>query len=74
MPFLILLIHLGIRYSQVMVAMESMNCPQLLKWLWLLPLRDLLSLVIWSMGAFGKRVYWRGRWLQVEGDGLISPI
>jgi len=62
-----------LRYLQVPIALRAMNCPNLLKWLWALPLRDILSLVIWAVGAFGRRVYWRGRWLQVEGDGLIRP-
>lgn len=61
-----------IRYAQVLVSIFSLRCPKLLGWLWTLPLRDLLSLVVWAVGAFGQGVYWRGRRLRVMGDGLIT--
>lgn len=66
------LITLVIRYAQALVSILSLGCPKLLRWLWALPLRDLLSLAVWAMGAFGQGVYWRGRRLKVEGDGLIT--
>ena len=62
---------LVIRTIQVAIALWSMNCPRLLSWLWALPLRDLLSFIVWGMGAFGQQVYWRGRWLKIESDGVI---
>ncbi|KYC41430.1 glycosyl transferase [Scytonema hofmannii PCC 7110] len=60
-----------IRYLQVMVSIFSMKCPKLLRWLWVILLRDVLSFIIWVIGGFGQRVYWRGRELRIEGDGLI---
>lgn len=62
-----------IRYAEALMAIVSLNSPRLLPWLWLLPLRDLLSLVVWGMGAFGNQVYWRGRRLRIEADGLLKP-
>lgn len=67
------LIAFLIRYIQALIALFKMNAPKLLLWLWALPLRDLLSFIIWALGGYGQRVYWRGRWLKVEGDGLITP-
>lgn len=61
-----------IRYLQVLTAILSLNSPGLFRWLWTLPLRDALNFFVWLMGAFGQGVYWRGRQLRVEGDGLIS--
>lgn len=61
-----------IRYIQVLIAIFTMNCPKLLLWLWLLPFRDILSLIVWTLGAFGQQIYWRGRWLTIEKDGLIT--
>lgn len=61
-----------VRYFQVMVAVISLDAPKLLPWLWSLPLRDFLSLSIWLQGAFGQKVFWRGRYLQIEGDGIIQ--
>jgi ceramide glucosyltransferase len=60
-----------IRYTQAIVALWCLNAPQLLPWLWSLPLREVLSLAIWLRGAFGQKVFWRGRYLQIEGDGII---
>lgn len=61
-----------VRLMQIAIAIWCIDCPRLITWLWALPLREVLSLLVWAMGAFGQRVYWRGRWLRVEGDGLIS--
>ncbi|MBW4469472.1 MAG: glycosyltransferase [Stenomitos rutilans HA7619-LM2] len=63
-----------VRYAQVWIAISSMKCPRLTIWLWALPLRDALNLFVWLMGAFGQGVYWRGRQLRVEGDGLITQL
>lgn len=63
---------LGMRYLQAIIAIVSVGSYGLLPWLWTLPLRDLLSLSVWLLGAFGRGVYWRGRRLRVEGDGLLT--
>ncbi|GAB1544192.1 glycosyltransferase [Scytonema sp. NUACC21] len=60
------------RYVQALVSIYTMECPKLLPWLWILPLRDLLSFTIWVVGGFGRRVFWRGRRLRIEADGLIA--
>ena len=62
---------LTIRYAQALITLFSLDCPNLRRWLWALPLRDLLSFVVWGIGTFGQVVYWRGRRLWIEGDGLI---
>ncbi|MBD2020369.1 glycosyltransferase [Leptolyngbya sp. FACHB-36] len=67
------LITLIIRISQAGVALVALNCPNLLRWLWLLPLRDLLSVAVWAIGAVGRSVYWRGRKLEIQSDGIITP-
>jgi hypothetical protein len=38
-----------------------------------LPQRDALSLAIWACGGVGRTVFWRGRRLLIEGDGLVVP-
>ncbi len=63
-----------VRYTQSLFAIFSMNCPNLLRWLWALPFRDGLSFVIWAVGGIGREAYWRGRRLRIEGDGLIQQI
>lgn len=65
-------VTLLIRYLQVWVSIRSMNAPNLVRWLWALPLRDGLSFLIWVAGSYGQKVYWRGRLLRVYEDGLIT--
>jgi len=62
----------GIRLIQVVIAIHSLQAPNLYRWLWALPLREGLSFLIWAIGGYGQRVYWRGRLLKIEADGLIS--
>jgi ceramide glucosyltransferase len=66
------LINLAIRYAQAVIVIRSINCPGLLRWLWTLPFRDLLSFAVWLIGGFGRQVYWRGRHLRITGDGLLT--
>lgn len=63
-----------IRYGQVCLSIVRMKAPDLFRWLWTLPLRDLLSFLIWAAGSYGQQVYWRGRKLQVYEDGLIVQL
>jgi len=63
---------IAIRIVQAMVAIYSMGCPKLARWLWALPLRDLLSLIIFVGGGFSKRVYWRGRQLKIGMGGTLK--
>jgi len=60
-----------IRLVQALVCIESLSCPKLLWWLWLLPIRDVMSFAVWLGGAFGRSVYWRGRWLQIQPSGIL---
>ncbi|NJK27583.1 MAG: glycosyltransferase [Coleofasciculaceae cyanobacterium SM2_3_26] len=62
----------GVRLVAAAIAIVYTRRPGLATWLWTLPLRDFLSLMVWGIGAFGDRVYWRGRWLRIEGNGIIK--
>jgi ceramide glucosyltransferase len=39
--------------------------------LWAVPIRDLLSFLIWAASWFGRRVEWRGRRFEVARDGKM---
>ncbi|NVB80742.1 MAG: glycosyltransferase [Kofleriaceae bacterium] len=41
------------------------------RWFWLMPIRDLLSPLIWFAGLFGRHVTWRGRTFRVAADGQL---
>jgi ceramide glucosyltransferase len=44
------------------------------QYLWLLPLRDMLSFLIWCVSLVGKRVEWRGRVFEIADDGRMIPL
>ncbi|MEO0355760.1 MAG: glycosyltransferase [Cyanobacteria bacterium P01_A01_bin.3] len=62
----------AVRMLQALVALFQLDRRGLLRWLWLLPLRDGMSFAIWVGGAFGQRVYWRGRWLTIGDAGALE--
>jgi ceramide glucosyltransferase len=43
-------------------------------WLVWLPLRDVLSTMIWAAGAVGRRVVWRGEEYILRSDGKLAAI
>ncbi|MGE5529762.1 MAG: hypothetical protein ACM3X6_11560, partial [Patescibacteria group bacterium] len=43
-------------------------------WLAWLPLRDMLSALVWIAGAFGLRVSWRGEEFVLSGGGRMRPL
>jgi ceramide glucosyltransferase len=44
------------------------------RWLVLLPLRDVLTAVVWVVGLTGRVVVWRGERFEVERDGRLRPL
>jgi len=46
-------------------------CP---KYLWLLPIRDLLSFATWGLAFAGNRVTWRGDLFKLEPGGKIRRL
>jgi len=46
----------------------------ILRWCWLIPLRDLWGFAVWLGGLFGETVQWRGRRLRLSRDGRIREV
>lgn len=44
------------------------------RWLIWLPVRDMLSSLVWLVGGLGRRVAWRGEEFIVEHDGRLRPL
>jgi ceramide glucosyltransferase len=63
-----------VRFAQAGISIWQLKSPSLLPWLWTLPLRDGISFVIWVVGCFGRRIYWRGQRFNIEAEGIISPV
>ena len=66
------IITIIMRTMQTFIAIYNMRRPHLICWLWALPIRDLMNLIIWVGGAFGQSVYWRGRRLQIQPGGILT--
>ncbi len=45
-----------------------------LKRCWLVPIQDVLSLLLWAAGLFGKRVVWRDRTYELTRDGRLQRV
>ncbi|MBO3459272.1 bacteriohopanetetrol glucosamine biosynthesis glycosyltransferase HpnI [Aetokthonos hydrillicola Thurmond2011] len=56
------------------VGVKILNDPVAKKYLWLIPIRDLISFAIWCYGFFGTTVEWRGRRLRLTKEGKLVPI
>lgn len=61
-----------VRLIQILLAFWTLNGFKLGRWLWVLPLREMMSFSIWLRGCFGQRVYWRGRWLKIYEGGTLK--
>jgi len=48
--------------------------PLLFAWLWLVPVRDLLSTVFWALSFLGSEVRWRGLRYRVRPGGRLEPL
>ena len=59
-----LVLHLRVRSPNSDLALDLL----------VLPLRDLLSLGLWSWGFVSRRVHWRGARFHVTHDGSVHPI
>lgn len=67
-------VTLAVRWLQAAVSLGMLRSPGLWPWLWLLPLRDWMTFIIWLAGSYGQTVFWRGRWLQVGDKGSLQEL
>ena len=69
----------GLLYT-VRLTVSTLFSRQLVKdcllprWLWLLPLRDLLAFSTWALSFLGNRVNWRGSRFKLSSGGKIKKI
>jgi ceramide glucosyltransferase len=57
-----------------MIGVHWLHDRVLEKHFWLLPIRDLLSFLIWCISWVGRRVEWRGRVFEVARDGKMIQV
>ena len=44
------------------------------RWLWLIPLRDMLAFCTWALAFLGNRVEWRGSCFRLKPGGRIEEL
>ncbi len=59
--------------SAVIVGRSVLQDPQVLRDLWLVPLRDLLALAVWIVSYAGNEIEWRGLRFQLR-DGKLKKV
>ena len=59
--------------SAWLIAGRLLDDPLTRRALWMVPIRDVLSFVLWIGGMFGSRVDWRGRRFRLGRNGLLTP-
>lgn len=68
----LLAVTLIVRMSMaILIGVYWLGDRILLRNLWLVPIRDLLSFSIWVLSWVGRRVEWRGRFFEVAKDGKM---
>jgi ceramide glucosyltransferase len=63
---------LGLRMiAGLRVGAGILKDPDVARYFWLIPIRDLFGSAVWLCGAFGHHVVWRGLRLRISPDGRI---
>ncbi len=72
--WLSLIISLLLRWMVAWLVTGYIGDQTLRRWLIWLPVRDLLSALIWCAGAMGRRVVWRGEKFLLATDGRLEAV
>jgi ceramide glucosyltransferase len=65
----------GVRLSvSTLFSRRFVNDALLPRWLWLLPLRDMLAFFTWALSFLGNRVEWRGSRFILKPGGKIEEL
>lgn len=71
----LLLLVLSIRLASAwQIGVRQLNDNILRNYLWLVPIRDLLSFFTWCSALVGKKVEWRGKQFRIGKEGKIVRI
>jgi ceramide glucosyltransferase len=65
---------LALRVVQaIMTGWLCLEDRQVFRFLWLLPLRDLLAVAVWLASFFGHTIRWRGDLFYLKDGKLVRP-
>jgi ceramide glucosyltransferase len=57
-----------------LVGIRCLGDEVLLRNFWLLPVRDILSFLIWCLSLVGRKIEWRGKLFEIARDGTMIPL
>jgi ceramide glucosyltransferase len=73
-PLTMLAIVVGTRFLVGwLVGYRSFGDEIVKRYLWLIPVRDLLSFLIWCVSLTGRSIEWRGKTFEIARDGKMIP-
>jgi hypothetical protein len=65
---------LGARLVGLFGVLRLLGERDTIRWLWLVPAKDLLHSLMWAAAFTGNRVTWSGQVLRIRRDGRMAPI
>jgi ceramide glucosyltransferase len=60
--------------TSALIIARTLKLPELMRDVWLVPLKDLVMAAIWSASLFGNEVAWGGRRFSISRDGVMREI
>lgn len=69
-----LAIAVAVRLASLSVILRMLGERETTRWLWLVPLKDLLTSLVWAGGFSGREVTWSGQVLRIQRDGRVVPV
>jgi ceramide glucosyltransferase len=60
--------------TSALILARTLRLPELLRDVWLVPLKDLVMAAIWAVSLVGNEVAWGGRRFTISRDGVMREI
>jgi ceramide glucosyltransferase len=60
--------------TSALILTRTLKLPELMRDVWLVPLKDLMMAAIWGASLFGNEVAWGGRRFTITRDGVMREI
>ena len=64
----------GMRLVGLVIVLRLLGDRDTGRWLWLVPLKDVASTLIWGDAFLGNEVDWSGQRYRVQADGRMIPV
>ena len=71
LPLGVLLLYLVLRCGGRVILYRKLGLPVPWSSTWLVPVRDVLTFVMWALSFLGRNVQWNGHHFQVHADGKL---